>query len=216
MASNGSVAHAGSPSISTCSRRSRREASGPNRRRGAVTALRQRFGVSERRACSVVGLHRSTMRLTPAPMTTEETELRAWLRQFLVDRARLWAAPGSDDGPPSRMGGQRQTHRPTVARGGPARATTAPEDAADRYRCGSGRDVTDRPNVFWAMHFQIDTTADGRTLKMLNVIDEFTREALATDVSLHRRRWRRRCVGTSSAHAWGVSTPNWKSPLVAR
>ena len=26
-----------------------------------------------------------------------------------------------------------------------------------------------------AMDFQFDTTADGRTLKMLNVIDEFTR-----------------------------------------
>jgi putative transposase len=32
------------------------------------------------------------------------------------------------------------------------------------------------------MDFQFDTTADGRTLKMLNVIDEFTREALAIDV----------------------------------
>jgi putative transposase len=36
-----------------------------------------------------------------------------------------------------------------------------------------------RPNVIWAMDCQFDTTADGRDLKMLNVIDEFTREALA-------------------------------------
>ncbi|WP_131816198.1 integrase core domain-containing protein, partial [Mycolicibacterium porcinum] len=39
-----------------------------------------------------------------------------------------------------------------------------------------------RPNAIWAMDFQFDTTADGRTLKMLNVIDEFTREALAIEV----------------------------------
>ena len=39
-----------------------------------------------------------------------------------------------------------------------------------------------RPNVVWALDFQFDTTVDGRTLKMLNVIDEFTREALAIDV----------------------------------
>ena len=39
-----------------------------------------------------------------------------------------------------------------------------------------------RPNVIWAMDFQFDTTADGRTMKMLNVIDEFTREALAIEV----------------------------------
>lgn len=39
-----------------------------------------------------------------------------------------------------------------------------------------------RPNVIWAMDYQFDTTADGRTIKMLNVIDEFTREALAIEV----------------------------------
>jgi putative transposase len=39
-----------------------------------------------------------------------------------------------------------------------------------------------RPNVIWAMDFQFDTTADGRTVKMLNVIDEFTREALTIEV----------------------------------
>lgn len=44
-----------------------------------------------------------------------------------------------------------------------------------------------RPNAIWAMDFQFDTTADGRTLKMLNVIDEFTREAFAIEVD--------RCIG---------------------
>ncbi len=35
----------------------------PNRKRTAVGMLRDRFGVSERRACKVVGIHRSTLRL---------------------------------------------------------------------------------------------------------------------------------------------------------
>ncbi len=39
-----------------------------------------------------------------------------------------------------------------------------------------------RPGVVWALDFQFDQTSDGRMLKFLNVIDEFTREALATDV----------------------------------
>jgi len=39
-----------------------------------------------------------------------------------------------------------------------------------------------RPNVIWAMDFQFDQTSDGKMLKFLNVVDEFTREALATDV----------------------------------
>ena len=61
----------------------------PNRKRRAVIALRERFGVSERRACTVVGMHRSTMRLTPPAVSTEETELRAWLRRFSINRPRL-------------------------------------------------------------------------------------------------------------------------------
>jgi len=39
-----------------------------------------------------------------------------------------------------------------------------------------------RPNVVWALDFQFDQTSEGKTLKILNVIDAFTREALACDV----------------------------------
>jgi hypothetical protein len=42
--------------------------------------------------------------------------------------------------------------------------------------------VPDLPNALWALDFQFDVTVDGRTLKILNVIDEFTREALAIEV----------------------------------
>ena len=38
------------------------------------------------------------------------------------------------------------------------------------------------PDVIWAMDFQFDQTSDMRTIKMLNIIDEFTRECLAIDV----------------------------------
>jgi len=40
-----------------------------------------------------------------------------------------------------------------------------------------------QPNVIWAMDFQFDQTRDGRLLKLLNVIDEYTRECLSIDVS---------------------------------
>ncbi len=39
------------------------------------------------------------------------------------------------------------------------------------------------PNVIWAMDFQFDQTSDLRPIKMLNVIDEFTRECLTIDVA---------------------------------
>ena len=38
----------------------------------------------------------------------------------------------------------------------------------------------ERPNDVWAIDFQFDATSDGRMLKLANVVDEFTREALST------------------------------------
>ena len=39
-----------------------------------------------------------------------------------------------------------------------------------------------RPNHVWALDFQFDETADYRRLKLLNIVDEYTREALAMRV----------------------------------
>lgn len=47
---------------------------------------------------------------------------------------------------------------------------------ADRLRA-------ERPNHVWAIDFQFDQTAGGRVLKLLNVVDEFTREALAMEAA---------------------------------
>ena len=35
------------------------------------------------------------------------------------------------------------------------------------------------PNAPWALDFQFDSTADNRTLKLLNIVDEFSRECPA-------------------------------------
>jgi putative transposase len=37
-----------------------------------------------------------------------------------------------------------------------------------------------RPNQVWAIDFQFDATSDGRMLKLANIVDEFTREAIST------------------------------------
>ncbi len=39
-----------------------------------------------------------------------------------------------------------------------------------------------RPNAVWALDFEFDTLANGRTIKMLSVIDEFTRKAPEIEV----------------------------------
>ena len=49
--------------------------------------------------------------------------------------------------------------------------------------CPPARLRAERPNHVWALDFQFDTTSDGRTLKLLHVVDEHTREALGDRVA---------------------------------
>jgi putative transposase len=41
----------------------------------------------------------------------------------------------------------------------------------------------ERPNHVWSYDFVFDRTADGRPLRMLAIVDEYTRECLAIDVA---------------------------------
>jgi putative transposase len=55
-----------------------------------------------------------------------------------------------------------------------------------RKRIATGRPRAHTPvmvNMVWAYDFVFDTTADGRQIKCLTVVDEYTRECLAIDVA---------------------------------
>jgi putative transposase len=58
-----------------------------------------------------------------------------------------------------------------------------PQKQRKRQRLGTStvpaaRLQAEHMNHVWALDFQFDVTADGRTLKLLNIVDEHTREAL--------------------------------------
>jgi transposase InsO family protein len=144
-------------------------------------ALQASFGVSERRACRVTGQQRSTQRKPGRPHSAEEDKLRRRLRAiarahprwgwktahrllrregWLVNHKRtqrLWRAEG--------------LRRPPQCR---KRRRVTP-DSTERLRAS-------HPNHVWAIDFQFDETADGRRLKLANIVDEHTREALAMRV----------------------------------
>ena len=99
-----------------------------------------------------------------------------------------WSARGgAGDGPPTRpetpAGGSTTSGSTacggTKACGCPTRNGRSPSGAPALL---VGAMCPIRPNVVWALDFQFDQTADGRTLKLLNVIDEFTRECLTIEV----------------------------------
>jgi putative transposase len=148
--------------------------------------LRGRLGVSERWACQVVGQHRSTQRRAPTPAADDEA-LRAERRAFSAARPR-W--------------GYRQAHthlqqqgweinRKRVQRVWREEGLRVPRRTRKRRRLGSStapeqRLRAERPNHVWAFDFQFDQTADGHALKLLNVVDEFTREALVMHTARSR------------------------------
>ena len=153
----------------------------PERRRRAVVVLVERFGVSERRACRVIGQHRSTQRRPPRPRPEGEDKLRARLRQIARDHPRWgWKTAYSI----VRREGWH-VNRKRIQRLWRDEGLRRPQVCRKRRRLGptlTERLRAHRPNHVWAIDFCFDETADQRRLKMANVVDEFTRECLAIRV----------------------------------
>jgi putative transposase len=140
--------------------------------------LRDRLGVSERWACRVVGQHRSTQRREPK-RAEDDAALRAELRQFSKDRPR-WGYRRAHHH--LRQEGW-EVNRKRVQRLWREEGLRVPVRKRKRRRLGEStvpaeRLRAERPSHVWAFDFQFDQTACGRALKLLNIVDEFTRESL--------------------------------------
>jgi putative transposase len=150
----------------------------PAERRAAVARVRARFGRSERRACRLVGIGRSTLRYRGR--RGGEAQLRRRLRELAAARPRF---------------GYRRLHallrREGVAvnhkrverlyreEGLSVRRRTGKRVARDgRGRAG----LPGRPNQQWGIDFVSDALAWGRRIRLFTVVDVFTREALAIEV----------------------------------
>lgn len=138
--------------------------------------------MSERRACQVVGQPRSTQRLAPPQPTDDELALRAWLGDFARRRPRWgWRRAATEAAKVGFRVNRKRIHRLWREEG-----LRVPYRRRKKPLRGIGAAVGAmcpiRPNVVWALDFQFDQTADGRQLKLLNVIDEYSRECLAIDV----------------------------------
>ena len=153
----------------------------PEHRRIAVAVLVDRFGVSERHACRVVGQHRSTQRRFGRPVPEAEQKLRARLRQIARAHPRWgWKTAHTIIRREGWTVNRKRTQRLWREEG-----LKRPQMCRKRRRLGptvTGRLRATHPNQVWAIDFQFDETSDGRRLKLTNIVDEFTREALAMRV----------------------------------
>ncbi len=157
----------------------------PARRREAIKHLVQRFHVSERRACRVLGQHRSTQRYEPIPadytqrLVKRMNELAAeFPRWGYRPIATLLLGEGWRANPKRierlwRLEGNRVPRRHSKGTG--KRAEGIRSNAAWKLRAK-------HPNHIWGMDFIGETTRRGRRFRILNVVDEFTRVALVCRV----------------------------------
>jgi putative transposase len=153
-----------------------------SQRRQVVRQLQETFGVSQRRACRVLGQPRSTQRQTPK---TSEEEGRLVGRMLELVRQH------------PRWGYRRITvllrregwrvNRKRVYRLWRQQGLKVPRKQRKKRRLGhSGNSCVRRPaqhkDHVWTWDFLHDRTSDGRPLKWLTLIDEYTRECLALEV----------------------------------
>jgi putative transposase len=127
----------------------------------------------------VVGQPRSTQRLAARVPSDDELALRAWLRDFSRRRPRWgWRRAATQARQAGWVVNNKRIHRLWIAEG-----LRVPYRKKKRRLRGIGSCVGAmcpiRPGVVWALDFQFDQTNDGRMLKLLNVIDEYSRECLA-------------------------------------
>ena len=155
----------------------------PARRREAVEKVQERLGLSERRACKAVGQPRSTQRYE-ARRPEDEDRLVAEMLELVRLHPRygyrmIWSL--------LRRGGWL-VNRKRVWRLWKREGLKVPRKQVKKRRVGSrengcARRRAEHKDHVWAWDFIKDRTSDGRPLKWLSVVDEYTRECLALEVA---------------------------------
>ena len=169
----------------------------PAVRRTAVAHLAETYEMSERRACRVIAADRSSVRYRR--QRPDDAALRERLRALAAERRRF---------------GYRRLHvllrqEGLVINRKRTQRLYREEGLTVRTRRGRKRATGTRaplltvaaPNARWSVDFVHDQLADGRRLRILNVVDDVTKECLAAvvDTSISGRR--------ASRGSWRCSPP---------
>ena len=166
----------------------------PAQRRQFVRWAQEAYRVSERRACGAAGIARSSVRYRSVRPSQEP--LRRRIREICAVRVR---AGYRQVHVLLRREGWEINHKRTY-RLYREEGLTQRTQRKRRHRSAARRvqrDHPTRPNEQWAMDFMHDTLADGRSLRVLTMIDIHTRECLALRAS---RSFTGACVARMLEH----------------
>lgn len=166
--------------------------------REAVAHVLREHDVSERRACSIVGADRSTIRYRSR--RSDDAVLRGRLRELATERRRF---------------GYRRLHvllrqEGYVVNHKRTQRLYREEGLSVRRRRGRKRAVGTRapvvvearPNARWSLDFVHDQMASGQRFRVLNVIDDVTKQCLAAipDTSISGKRVARELTTLVARH----------------
>ncbi len=155
----------------------------PARRRAAVAHVQRKLKVSERRACRAIGQYRSTQRYM-----SHKVQRNRPLAQRMVALSRenprygyrrVWALLRREGFEVNK----KRVHRLWRKEG-----LKVPDKQHKRRRLlgnaenGCKRKRAEHRDHVWSYDFVIDRTEDGRRLKMMPIVDEYTRECLTIEV----------------------------------
>ena len=136
------------------------------------------LGLAERRACRLVGIHRSVVRYQG--QRQEVAGLRERLRELAAQRRRygyrrLWVLLRREN----FLVNHKRVYRLYQEEGLGLRKRKR------KRTCSVQRRAVEAPtqaNERWSMDFVADSLADGRRIRVLTIVDDFTRESVAMEV----------------------------------
>jgi putative transposase len=157
----------------------------PEQRRTAVTCAMEAAGISERQACRFTGFSRSTQRY--ASRRASDTALRERLHTLALLRPRwgyrrLYRLLRREGMTVNR----KRVQRVYREAGWSVRRRARKRVAVERVP----RSTPITVNIRWSMDFVSDALADGRKIRALSIVDDFSRECpvIAVDRSLPGER----------------------------
>jgi transposase InsO family protein len=145
--------------------------------------VRKKLKVSERLACRVIGQVRTTQRYAPQPNPEREK-----LRERIVELATQYGRYGYKTITSLLQLEGFEVGKDSVHRVWREEGLQVPQKQPKRARLWltDGSCIRLRPthkNHVWSYDFVSEQTHDGRKFRILNIIDEFTRECLASFVA---------------------------------
>lgn len=137
----------------------------------------EKYQVSERRACELNGMDRSSYRYEPQP--DRDTQLRTRLTELARQKPRYGYR---------RLGillareGETVNHKRLLRVYQEAGLAVRRRERKRLERGRVGMPLWSRPNQEWAIDFVMDSLATGRGIRALTVLDDFTKESPAIEV----------------------------------